>query len=121
LHGAGLRRLAMKNAAIGRLERRLTTIRQLLERDAVCAAIVRYLAFHTDAADTARGIADWWIHESVGTTERALQKLLDRRIVRCHVIQDDKAVFSYTRDPLLRQSLDFWARTGGRFDTVDHR
>jgi hypothetical protein len=101
---------------------RKKAIRQLLDHDAVCAAIVRYLVRHTEAADTARGIAEWWIDESFEATDQALQKLLEQRVVRCHVVQDDKTVFSYTRNELLRQSLDFWAHsTNGRFDAGYHR
>jgi len=37
-------------------------LRDLLGRDAVCREIVQYLMRHNEAADTARGIAEWWIN-----------------------------------------------------------
>jgi hypothetical protein len=61
-----------KRVAITRIAKHTDAIRRILESDAVCHDIARYLVQHTEAADTARGIADWWINRDVSATERAL-------------------------------------------------
>ena len=91
--------------AIASAPNRLTTIRDLLERDAVCRAIVQYLVRHSEAADTARGIAEWWINRDLPSTLDALVKLVDSGIVCSYPVQDETLVFGYTKNPILRQTL----------------
>jgi DNA-binding FrmR family transcriptional regulator len=90
---------------------RLAAIRELLEHDAVCLDIVRYLVHHSEAADTARGIADWWIQRDVARTAHALTKLLEHGVVRSHLVQDATAVYAFTRNPLLRETLRQYVRS----------
>jgi hypothetical protein len=47
---------------------KLVAIRELLDRDQVCLDIVRYLLGNGEAADTARGIAEWWINRDAPRT-----------------------------------------------------
>lgn len=77
----------------------------MLEREPVCLDIVRYLSQHNEAADTARGIADWWIHRDLPSTATALIQLERHGIVRSYVVQDATSVYGYTKNPLLRQTL----------------
>jgi len=84
---------------------RLAAIRDLLERDPVSLEIVRYLASHSEAADTARGVADWWIKRDLPSTVRALTKLVDHGVVCAYAVQDETLVFGYTKNTLLRQTL----------------
>jgi len=81
------------------------TIRDLLERNPICLEIVRYFARHGEAADTARGIADWWIRRDIVATQEALGKLLECGIVRSHPVQDNTFVYGYTRNSILRHVL----------------
>jgi hypothetical protein len=53
----------------------------------VCDAILRYLAMHPDAADSATGILQWWlkdqdIHPSPEELQEALDQLVAARLVR---------------------------------------
>jgi hypothetical protein len=83
----------------------VTTLRELLTRDPVCRDIVRYLMLNNDAADTARGIAEWWIGRDVPATQDALVKLQACGVVQSHVVQDNTFVYAYTKRAVLRQSL----------------
>ncbi len=85
--------------------RRSQTISELLERDPVCREIVAYLAQHTDAADTARGIAEWWIGRDIVVTEAALEKLLAQRLVTAHLAGGAASVYRFTRNPRDRQII----------------
>ena len=58
------------------------TLRDLLARDPVCRDIVEYLMQNNDAADTARGIAQWWIRRDVAATQEALMKLQEWGVVQ---------------------------------------
>lgn len=54
--------------------------------EAFAGEILRYLRAHPQAADTAEGIARWWIkrqrlHESVARVESALNLLVGRALV----------------------------------------
>ena len=60
---------------------------------------------NTDAADTARGIAEWWIRRDVVATQDALLKLQACGVVQSHVVQDNIFVYAYTKRAVLRQSL----------------
>ena len=81
------------------------TLRELLAHDPVCRDIVRYLMHNNDAADTARGIAQWWIRRDVATTQEALMKLQDCGVVQTHIVQDRTFVYAYTKRSVVRQSL----------------
>lgn len=84
---------------------KLLAIRQLLDRDDVCLDIVRYLVSHSEAADTIRGIAEWWIKRDVARTAQALTKLQEHGIVRSYLVQDATSVYAFTKNPLLRETL----------------
>jgi len=60
---------------------------------------------HNDAADTARGIAEWWINRDVPSTRQALLRLQECGVVRSYVVQGDTFVYGYTKRAVLRQSL----------------
>ena len=66
---------------------------------------MRYLIQHTEAADTARGIAEWWIGRDVGQTADALQRLQAHGIVRSHFVQEAASVYGLTRNSVLRTAL----------------
>ena len=77
----------------------------MLDRDHVCLEIVRYLLGHGEAADTARGIAEWWINRDVSRTAEALSRLQELGVVRAYLVQDATSVYGFTKNPLLRDSL----------------
>ena len=82
----------------------------MLERDPTCLDIVHYLTRHSEAADTARGIAEWWIKRDLPSTQEALSKLLECGVIRSHPVQDSTFVYAYTKNPLLRQTLARYVR-----------
>jgi hypothetical protein len=94
----------MKRTADGRPNKE-TPIRALIENDPVCLKIVSYLARHNDAADTAQGIADWWIHCEPRATEAALTKLAAHAVVRAHLVQHS-SVYALTRGRQLRELIN---------------
>ena len=94
-----------EGGAIPRAHSRLTAIRELLDSNEICADIVRYLVQHNEAADTARGIAEWWIGRDVSQTGDALRRLQAHGVVRSFPIQDATSVFAFTKNALLRESL----------------
>jgi hypothetical protein len=96
--------------AIRRPHSKLTAIRELIESDEVCADIVRYLVSHTEAADTARGIAEWWIGRDVAQTADALSRLQAYGVVRSYPVQDATSVFAFTKNPILRDTLRQYVR-----------
>ena len=71
---------------------------------------MRYLDLHSDAADTARGIAEWWIRRDVVATAQALARLLEFGVVDSYPVQDATSVYAYTKNRLLRQSLNQWLK-----------
>jgi hypothetical protein len=82
---------------------KVAAIHDLLARDPVCLEIVHYLTRNSGAADTVRGIAEWWIRRDVPTTLEALLRLQESGIVESYVIQDDGAfVYAYTKNQILR-------------------
>jgi hypothetical protein len=81
-----------------------TVIRDLFARDPVCVAIVSYLFVNNLAADTAQGIADWWIDREVNATEAALETLAAHGIVRRHRIQTS-LVYTFTKNARLRAAV----------------
>src|SRR5262245_21605961 len=80
-------------------------IRELVDGDHVCRAIVQYFVRHSDAADTMRGIAEWWIKSEVSQTASALTKLPDYGVVPSHVIQEATSVYMLTKSRLAREAL----------------
>jgi len=106
---------AVKLAPQSSRSRVTPALRDLLGRDPVSREIVQYLMRHNEAADTARGIAEWWINRDVPSTQRALQRLQECGVVQSYVVQRDTFVYAYTKRAVLRQSL-------ARFlhDTVAH-
>lgn len=95
-----------RGTAIPKSKGRLAAIKELLERDTIAAEVVRYLDRHSDAADTARGIAEWWIRRDVGATAQALAELLAFGVVDSYPVQDATSVYAYTKNRLLRHSLN---------------
>ena len=91
--------------AIARANGKLAAVRGLLDRDHVCLEIVRYLLHHSEAVDTARGIAEWWIKRDVSRTAEALSRLQEHGIVRSYLVQDESSVYVFTKNPILRNTL----------------
>jgi len=91
--------------AIARANGKLAAIRELLDRDQVCLDIVRYLLGNGEAADTAHGIAEWWINRDVSRTAEALSRLQALGVVRSRLVQNATAVYGFTKSPLLRDTL----------------
>jgi len=71
----------------------------------VCREIVQYLMRHNEAADTARGIAEWWINRDEPSTRQALLRLQECGVVESYIVQGDTFVYAYTKRAVLRQSL----------------
>lgn len=71
----------------------------------MCREIVQYLMRNNEAADTARGIAEWWIKRDVSSTSEALSKLQACGVVQSYAVQDTTFVYAYTKKAVLRQSL----------------
>jgi hypothetical protein len=92
----------------------MATIRELLDRNPICLEIVRYFSRHTEAADTARGIAEWWIQRDLPGTAEALAQLERCGIVRSYPVQDATSVYAYTKNPLLRQTLQHYVAVAAR-------
>jgi len=80
----------------------------LLDSDDICRDIVRYLLDHSEAADTASGIAEWWITRDIPRTATALTKLSEHGIVHPHVVQDVSSVYTFTKNVRLRENLREW-------------
>jgi len=85
-------------------------LRDLLGRDGVCREIVQYLMRHSEAVDTARGIAEWWINRDVPSTRLALLKLQECGVVQSYIIQGETVVYAYTKHAVVRQSLARYLR-----------
>jgi len=96
---------ALKLASQSSPSRVTPALRDLLGRDPVCREIVQYLMRHNEAADTARGIAEWWINRDVPSTQQALLRLQECGVVQSYVVQGDMFVYGYTKRAVLRQSL----------------
>jgi hypothetical protein len=80
-------------------------LRELLGRDTVCREIVQYLMRHNEAADTARGIAEWWINRDVPSTRQALLRLQECGVVQSYIVQGETFVYAYTKRAVVRQTL----------------
>ena len=62
--------------------------------------IMRYLRDHVDAADTADGIATWWLNGSSftpATVERALKQLAAEGQVESILVPDGRVVYRASR------------------------
>ena len=77
----------------------------MLDRDQVCLDIVRYLLGNGEAADTARGIPEWWINRDAPRTAEALTRLQESGVVRPYLVQDATSVYGFTKNRLLRDAL----------------
>jgi len=82
----------------------VSAVGALLEGDPVCAAIVGYLVENERAADTAQGIAGWWIGRDVRATVAALETLAAHGVVQPHPVQQS-SVYTFTKDPRLRAAI----------------
>ena len=71
---------------------------------------MHYLTRNSEAADTARGIAEWWIRRDLASTQEALLKLQEYGVVQSYVVQDNMFVYAYAKNPILRQSLARYLR-----------
>jgi hypothetical protein len=64
----------------------------------VSEAILAYLRHHPGAADTAEGIACWWLPASLQSDPemvmQALEALLAQSRIRCHVNTDRHIIYS---------------------------
>jgi len=72
------------------------------EPDASRAAkrIRGYLAEHREAADTADGIATWWLADDpvpVGIVEQALKLLMEEKLVERQVLPDGTVIYREAR------------------------
>jgi Fe2+ or Zn2+ uptake regulation protein len=72
--------------------------------EAVAEAIAGYLRRHTMAADSAEGVARWWLgpaHAGVTTrqVERALELLAERQVVRRVTLTDGSFLYSLAPPP----------------------
>jgi hypothetical protein len=72
---------------------------------AVATAIRRYLQRHPDAADTAEGIARWWLggrcdeHE-LRRVQEAIAVLVKRGIMQRHTLPDGAEIYRAGRMPV---------------------
>jgi hypothetical protein len=65
-------------------------------------AIRSYLSGHPEAADSAAGIAQWWLGElngrvTVEDTERALAELVEAGVVERQILPDGRALYRAAR------------------------
>jgi hypothetical protein len=73
--------------------------------DEVCLDIVRYLVSHSEAADTTRGIAEWWIKRDMAKTAQAVTKLPGAGgWFALYLVQDATSVYAFTKNLLLRET-----------------
>ncbi len=61
--------------------------------------ILRYLDAHSDAADTAEGISQWWVarqryEDSKAAVERALAELVQHTLVKRSTLGDGTVIYS---------------------------
>ncbi|MGA7981304.1 MAG: hypothetical protein WCA32_13920 [Chromatiaceae bacterium] len=69
----------------------------------LATAIEAYLSAHPAAADSAQGIADWWVLEtglnaSVSDVRKALELLMQEGVVEVQVMVDGRKVYRASRD-----------------------
>ena len=63
-----------------------------------CEAILQYLQNHPNAADTAEGIAEWWLteqdaNESEVFVEQALNHLVKQGLLKRHVLVEETILY----------------------------
>lgn len=63
-------------------------------------AIIDYFFEHPRARDTMRGIAEWWIHDTLVATKEAIEFLIDRGLVE-KAQRNGQILFS--RNPFIGQ------------------
>jgi hypothetical protein len=85
-------------------------IRDLLATDPVGEAVVVYLHAHPHAADSARGIAEWWIHRDPRVTEEALGKLAAHGLVQPYANGCGR-IYAYTKDRVLRRVVSAYVKS----------
>ena len=78
------------------------------ELDRVVAAIEAYLERHPEAADSADGIARWWLardgmEDCVEDVRAALARLLDRGVVTARTLPSGERIYSAARPPAGRR------------------
>jgi hypothetical protein len=95
----------MEAVAIAEHGDRAKRIRALLDSDLVCREIVNYLVHHSEAADTVSGIAEWWINREVPQTASALTKLCEHGVVRSHIVQETRSVYTLSKSRFIRETL----------------
>jgi Fe2+ or Zn2+ uptake regulation protein len=69
----------------------------------LATAIEAYLNVHPAAADSAQGIADWWVLEtglksSVSEVRRALELLMQKGVVEVQVMVDGRKIYRVSRN-----------------------
>ena len=110
-----------RRSAITRQHNKITAILELLDGDHICREIVRYFVRHSAAADTASGIAEWWIQRDIGRTAQALTKLREHGVIRSHLVQDAMSVYTLTRNLLLRETLRQYVDGLSTATSTEHR
>lgn len=70
----------------------------------ICRKIAVFLLRNSEAADTVRGIAEWWIQEDVQVTQMALDRLLEAGVVRVHST-GGMTFYSLSEDRVVRRTL----------------
>jgi Fe2+ or Zn2+ uptake regulation protein len=69
----------------------------------LATAIESYLSAHPAAADSAKGVAEWWIlgmglKASINDVRRALELLMQRGVVEVQVMGDKRKVYRACRN-----------------------
>jgi hypothetical protein len=69
------------------------------ELEQIVAALLAYLSAHPSAADTAEGIAEWWLGGLEGSVtkvavEQALQRLIDEGVVASKRIANGTVIYA---------------------------
>lgn len=67
--------------------------------EAIAVAILHHLQAHPLAADSAKGVARWWLgpahtNVTVKQVKRALKLLVSRRSLRCLKLEDGTVLYS---------------------------
>jgi hypothetical protein len=77
----------------------------------VAADIGRYLRHHPDAADTAEGIARWWLggrcHENeLRRVQQAIAVLVERGLMQKQTLPDGAEIYRAGRTPVASEESD---------------
>jgi len=78
---------------------------------AVAADIRRYLQRHPDAADTAEGIARWWLggrcrENELGRVQEAIAVLVKRGLMQRQTLPDGAEIYRAGRTPVASDESD---------------